>query len=47
MNEYSHTCDNCGQSGNSTFARTFYKRLNDLWLDLCSECWEEAKKSKQ
>jgi len=47
MNNYKTKCTNCGKEDkeNPTFARIFYKKINEKWVFLCKSCWNKYSKS--
>ena len=38
--EYQERCDDCKSTGSPTHARVFYMKINNVWMHLCSVCWE-------
>jgi DNA-directed RNA polymerase subunit RPC12/RpoP len=38
--EYKSRCDDCGSKGEQMHARIFYRKINKIWMYLCSQCWE-------
>ena len=41
MKEFKNRCDYCNKTGESMFARIFYKKIGGKWKYLCSLCWQK------
>lgn len=43
MEDYKDICDNCNKNGDQMFARIFFKKIDNKWKYLCSNCWIKFK----
>lgn len=41
MEEYKEKCDKCKNSGSTTFARVYHKKINNRWIFVCKNCWNK------